>query len=125
MLAAIFRSKNTAALAAQIGQSSGAAFKTLHDCHHDFRVACAHRQTDAPSLRRQTAAQLFPGRAAGRAFENSADIFTTGRVWSRSETPGRALPRVKRCINNLRITWIENDIAAAGARVVWRGRLQN
>src|SRR5437868_2704451 len=125
MLAAVFRSKNAAALASQIAQSSGTAFKALHNCHHDLRIAGADGQAYASRLSGQTAAYFFPGRTAVRAFENSADIFAASRVRSRRETPGRALPRVKRCVNVLRITRIENDIAAPSARVMRRSCLQN
>src|SRR5947208_16238004 len=125
MLAVVFRSKDAAAFAAQIAQSARTAFKTLPNGHHDSRITRAHRQTDSTSLRGQTAAQFFPARAAISTFENSTDVFTAGRLGSGSETPRCALPGVKRCVNNLRIAWIENHIAAARARVVRRGRLEN
>src|SRR6267143_2886725 len=108
MFAAIFRSKNTAAFASQIGQRAGTAFKTLHDRHHDICFTGANRQTDPPGLGGQAAAQFFPSRTAIGAFENSGDIFATTGVRSGSETPGRALSRVERCVNGLRSSWVEN-----------------
>ncbi len=81
--AAVFRSKHAAALAAQIGQLARAAFITLHDRHHDFRIARADRETDAAGLSGQAAAQFFPTGAAVRAFKNSADIFAAGDARAR------------------------------------------
>src|SRR5205823_11813794 len=120
VLSAVFRAKNAAAFASQIAQRPGTAFKTLDDGHDNIWLARADRQTDPTGLRGKSAAQLFPTSAAVRAFENAADIFAVGRVRPGSETPWGPLSRVKRGVNNLRIAWIENHIAAAGARVVWR-----
>src|SRR6202035_4082134 len=125
VFAVVFRPENTAALTSQIAQGSRTAFKALHNCRYNFRVACADGQTDAPGLCGQTAAQFFPGRAAVATFENSANVLAAGCVRTGSETPGSALPRVKRCVDRLRIAWIENHVATAGARVVRRRRLQN
>src|SRR5205807_1866634 len=74
MFAAVFRSKNASAFAAQIGQSPRTALITLDNCHHDLRAACAYGETDAPGLPGQATAQFFPGGTAICAFENSANI---------------------------------------------------
>src|SRR5256885_13704653 len=109
------RQKPPAFLSSKIAKTPQPPFKSFHTRHYDFRVVRAHGQTNPSRLRRQTAAQFFPSRPGICALENSAHIFAAGRVRSRSKTPGRSLSRVKRGVNDLRITRIENQIAATGA----------
>src|SRR5437879_11652538 len=54
LFAAVFGPKDAAALAAQIGQLAGTAFIALHDCHDNFRIGRAKRETNAAGLRGQT-----------------------------------------------------------------------
>src|SRR2546423_1237550 len=90
-----------------------------------FGLLAATARPDAAGLRRQSAAQLFPTSAAVRAFENAANVFAVRRLGPGSKTPRRSLAGVKRSVNNLRIVRIQNDLAAAGARVVRSRGLQN
>ena len=122
---AIFRTKNSAAFAAEVVKRPNPTFITLHHCHHDFWVAGADCQTNSASLTGKTAAEFFPSRAPVGALENSADVFTPGHAWTRRETPRRSLPRVKHCINNLRIRRVKCDIATARLCVVRRRCMQD
>src|SRR6266404_1153323 len=118
LFAAILGSKNAAAFAAQIGNLAGTAFITLDYRHNDFGVGRANRETNAAGLRGQTAAEFFPTRAAIRAFENAAHVFATGHARAGQKTPWRPLSRIQRRVKNLRIGWIDNHVAAAGAGIM-------
>src|SRR5207248_7458370 len=100
-LASVLGTKNATAFAAKIVERTEASFVTLHNCHHDFCIAGADRQTNSASLTRKTAAELFPACAAVSALKNSANVFTPGHARSRSETPRRASPRVQHRVKDL------------------------
>src|SRR5438270_8083995 len=125
MFAAILGSEHAAALAAQIGQRSRAAFITLNNGHDDIWFARGYCQSDPAGLRWKSTAQLLPGCATVRALKDSTNVFAVRRSRPGNETPGRSLPRVKCRVNDLRITRIESDVAAAGPRVMRRGGLQD
>src|SRR5262245_42555406 len=92
--AAIFRTKNSAALTAQIVERSNPTFITLHNCHDDFWIAGADCKTNSASLTGKTSAELFPGSAAVGALKNPSDVFAPSHAWARSETPRCPLSRV-------------------------------
>jgi hypothetical protein len=50
--ASVFGTEYAAAFAAHVVDAAGAALITLHYCHHDARIACAYRETNATRLRR-------------------------------------------------------------------------
>ena len=81
--AAIFGTKNSAALTAQIVRRTDSAFIALHDRHDNFWIAGANCQTNAASLSGKTAAEFFPACATVSALENSADVFAPGHARAR------------------------------------------
>src|SRR5690349_4320354 len=103
---AVFGSKNTAALAAQIVQRSKPAFITLHNRHNYFWIADTYRQSNATSLPRKTGLQFLPGRTAIVTLKNPANIFAAGYARTGCKTPRCSLPRVQRCVDDLRISWV-------------------
>src|SRR5262245_2117501 len=123
--APIFRTKNSAALTAQIVKRSNPTFITLHHRHDDFWIAGADCKTDSASLTGKTSAKLFPGSAAVGALKNSADVFAPSHAWATSETPRRPLSRIQRGVKNLRIRRVECDITTARLCIVGRQCVQD
>ncbi len=84
-----------------------------------------HNKTNSASLTGKTSSKLFPGSAAIGAVKNPADVFAARHARARGKTPRCPLPRVQHGVKNLRIRWIERDIATTRLRIMRRRCLQD